>query len=197
MATAAHEREVSHSFRRGQNPQQWFGIKGSVMKKMLGTSLLTASLLISGATAATAEAKPTLGPHGYGSLKLGMSLKQAKATGTIVRKKSVKEGRCTGWDLKKFPTAKDEANVYISSKRGVAAIFAGKKVKTPQGIKIGATYKQVKAAYPRMKKWADGVWTAKVPGNKKAHYTFYFDEFNNKVVAFGILLNKQDCNLAY
>ena len=170
------------------------------MKKMIGASLLTASLLVSGATAAaaaTAEAKPTLGPKGYGSLKLGQTVKQAKATGAIVAKKSVKEGRCTGYDLKKFRTPKDEANVYISSKLGVAAIFAGKGVKTPEGIRIGSTYKQLKKAYPRLKNEVEGVFTAKVKGNKKAHYTFYLNTDTNKVASFGILLNKQDCNLAY
>jgi hypothetical protein len=171
-----------------------------MMKKILGTSLLTVSLLASGAaaaTAASAEAGPTLGPKGYGSLKLGQTVKQARATGAIVRKKAVKEGRCTGWDLKKYRTAKDEANVYISSRLGVAAIFAGKGVKTPQGIRIGSTFKQVKAAYPDLKKEADGLFTAKTPGNKKAHYSISFNTDTNKVAAIGLLLNKQDCNLAY
>ena len=36
-------------------------------KKMIGASLLAASLLAGGATAAHAEAKPTLGPYGYGA----------------------------------------------------------------------------------------------------------------------------------
>lgn len=143
------------------------------------------------------DTKPTLGPYGYGSVKLGMSVEQAKATGAIVRKKSVKEGRCTGWDLKRFPTAKNDANIYISSKRGVALIFAAKGVKTPEGIKIGSTLQQVRTAYPGVKQRVDVIWTAKVPGNKKAHYTFYLNERTGKVNGIGLFLNKQDCNFAY
>lgn len=53
------------------------------MKKMIGATVLAASLLAGGATAAVAQAKPTLGPNGFGPVKLYMSLKQARATGAL------------------------------------------------------------------------------------------------------------------
>ncbi|MFC6900631.1 hypothetical protein ACFQGX_35825 [Nonomuraea dietziae] len=118
---------------------------------MIGASLLAGSLLVSGATAADAQTKPTLGPDGYGAVKLGMTVKQAKTTGDVVKKRPG-HGGCSGWDLKKFPTPKDSVGIYISPNVGLAAIFAAKGMRTPEGIKIGSTVKQVKAAYPRIKR---------------------------------------------
>ncbi|MEV4887811.1 hypothetical protein AB0K48_00270 [Nonomuraea sp. NPDC055795] len=157
---------------------------------MTAASLLAGSLLIAGATAADAQTRPTLGPHGYGSVKLGMTLKQATTTGAVV-KKLPGNGGCSGWDLKSFPTPKDSVGIYISPKVGLAAIFAAKGMKTPEGIRIGSTTKQVKAAYPRVKKDVHGFYVTTVPGNKKAYYTFGLTR--GKVTEYGIALNKQDC----
>ncbi|MEV5409766.1 hypothetical protein AB0K60_13125 [Thermopolyspora sp. NPDC052614] len=160
------------------------------MKTMIGTSLLAASLLVGGATAASAQVKPTLGPYGYGAVKLGMTVKQAKATGALVKKVSG-NGGCSGWDLKKFPTPKGSVGVYISPKFGLAAIFAAKGMKTPEGIRVGSTLKQLKAAYPRIKKDFHDFYTVKVPHNTKASYSFTVEK--GKVTGYGIALNKQDC----
>ncbi|MBP2707503.1 hypothetical protein JOL79_27340 [Microbispora sp. RL4-1S] len=158
---------------------------------MIGTSLLAGSLLVSGATAAAAaQTKPTLGPYGYGAVKLGMTVKQAKATGDVV-KKMPGGGGCSGWDLKKFPTPKNSVGIYISPNVGLAAIFAAKGMKTPEGIKIGSTAHQLKAAYPHIKKDIHGFYVITVPTNKKAYYTFTVS--HSKVTEYGIALKKQDC----
>ncbi|WP_214414155.1 hypothetical protein [Sphaerisporangium fuscum] len=157
---------------------------------MIGTSLLAGALLVSGATMADAQAKPTVGPYGYGAIKLGMAADQAKATGEVV-KKTPGGGGCSGWDLKKSPTSKDSVGIYISPKVGVAAIFAAKGMTTPQGIKIGSTAAQLKAAYPRIKKDFHGYYVITVPGNKKAYYSFGVT--HGKVAEYGIALNTQDC----
>ncbi|MEV4108351.1 hypothetical protein [Nonomuraea sp. NPDC049695] len=161
-----------------------------MMKTMIGASLLAGSLLVSGSTAALAQTKPTLGPYGYGAVKLGMTVKQAKATGGVVQKMPG-GGGCSGWDLKKFPTPKDAVGIYISPRVGLAAIFAVKGMTTPEGITIGSTAKQVKAAYPRIKKDFHGFYVITVPGNKKAYYSFGVTR--GKVTEYGIALNKQDC----
>jgi hypothetical protein len=159
-------------------------------RTLIGASLLAASLVASGATAASAEAKPTLGPYGYGAVKLGMTVKQARATGAIV-KKLPGGGGCSGWDLKRFPTPKNSVGLYISPRLGVAAIFAAKGMKTPRGIRIGSTFRQLKRAYPRIKKTFHGYHVTTVPGNRKAHYSFEVSK--GKVVGYSIALNNQDC----
>ena len=60
--------------------------------------------------------------------------------------------------------------IYISPRVGLAAIFAAKGMKIPQGIKIGSSFKRLKAAYPRIKRDFHGYYTIKVPGSKKARY---------------------------
>jgi hypothetical protein len=143
------------------------------------------------ATLAVTPVPPTLGPNGYGSIKLGMTAGKAKATGAIVKKRSKTEGPCSTWDLKKFPTPKGSAGVYVSPTKGVSVIFAPKGVKTPQGIKIGSTLKQLKAAYPRVQKAADDVYRIKVPSNKKAQYVFVLEK--GKVADLYLALTKQNC----
>ncbi|MER6951368.1 hypothetical protein ABT294_45865 [Nonomuraea sp. NPDC000554] len=157
---------------------------------MIGASLLAGALLVSGATMADAQTKPTLGPYGYGAVKLGMTVEQAMATGEVV-KKTPGDGGCSGWDLKKSPTSKDSTGIYISPKLGVAAIFAAKGMTTPEGIKIGSTTEQLKAAYRHIKKDIHGYYVITVPGNKKAYYSF--GVAHSKVAEYGIALNNQDC----
>ncbi|MGR6919685.1 hypothetical protein ACU635_36100 [[Actinomadura] parvosata] len=161
-----------------------------MMKTMIGASLLAGALMASGATAAAAQTKPALGPYGYGAVKLGMTAKQAKATGGVVSKLPG-GGGCSGWDLKEFPTPKDQIGVYISPRVGVAAIFAAKGMKTPEGIKIGSTLQRLKTAYPKIKKDFHGYYVITVPGNKKAYYTFGVTR--DKITEYGIALKKQDC----
>lgn len=162
-----------------------------MMKTMIGSVLVAGAVLASGATAAFAQSGPTLGPYGYGDVKLGMTAKQAKATGAVVKKSDGGKDGCSGYDLKKFPTGKDAVGVYISPKVGLAAIFAAKGMKTPEGIGFGSTSKQLKAAYPHIKKDAHGYDVVKVPGNKKAYYSFGVS--HGKVTEYGIALNTQDC----
>ncbi len=171
-----------------------------MLKTTIGTSLLAASLLVSGATAATAQADPTLGPYGYGAIKLGMTVKQAKATGLF--KKFVRDSQgCLEGYLKKFPTRKGpyglEYDVYFSSDKKVGSISARKGMTTPEGIKIGSTLRQLKAAYPRMKQHIgnhpyDSYYSINVPANKKAEYTFGVN--NGKVAVYSLNRNRWGCD---
>jgi hypothetical protein len=142
-----------------------------------------------GSTGASAGAAVRLGPYGYGAVKLGMSAKQAQKTGKIVKKLGG-EG-CTGWDLKAHRTPKDRVGLFISKKLGVAAIFAFKGVRTPEGVGIGSTMKQLKRAYPHIETPAGGFPVAKVPGNRKAAY--YFLLSHGKVYEMALTLKNQDC----
>ncbi|MET7333781.1 hypothetical protein [Nonomuraea sp. NPDC005650] len=161
------------------------------MKKLLVAVLAGGALLTAGTPALAQSAATTLGPYGYGKVKLGMSAKQAKATGAVVPKTSGQDGTCSGWDLKALPSGKDSVGLYISKKRGVAVIFAAKGVKTPEGIGLGSTIKQIKKAYPRVKTAASGYPYTAVPGNSKAYYSFLLSK--GKVYEMALGLNTQDC----
>ncbi|MEU4328496.1 hypothetical protein [Nonomuraea dietziae] len=163
------------------------------MKKVL-IAVLAGGALLAPATPALAQAAhPTLGPYGYGKVKLGMSAKKAKATGKVVLKWPAGLGACSGWDHKAHPTKKSQVGLYISKKVGVAVIFAPKGVKTPEGIGIGSTMKQVKKAYPRLRYVMDtGRPYVSVPGNSKAYYEF-FPEKGGIVAGVALGSSTQNC----
>ncbi|GAA3595781.1 hypothetical protein GCM10022419_093840 [Nonomuraea rosea] len=143
------------------------------------------------APTALAAQKATLGPYGYGNLKLGMTATKAKATGRIIHKPVGDSARCTGWDLKESPYGNYRVGMYISKKHGVAMIVAPPGLKTPQGISLGSTRTQLKAAYPQLRRGPGGYPAADVPG-KKAYYLFHVSN-KNKVAGMSLILAKQDC----
>lgn len=155
-------------------------------RSMMVAVLAGVALLL---TSLPAQATTTLGPYGYGKVKLGMTAKQAKATGKVVRKSGASP--CSGWDLKAHPTGPNAYGLYISKNVGVAMIFAPKGVKTPEGIAIGSTKKQLNKAYPRLKQAASGYPYTTVPGNKKAYY--YFLLAHGRIYEMGLALKTQDC----
>ncbi|GAA3230126.1 hypothetical protein [Nonomuraea helvata] len=164
------------------------------MKKVL-VAVLAGGALLTAATPALAQttqaAGTTLGPYGYGKVRLGMTEKQARATGQIVLKMAAEAGSCSGWDLKAHPSGKNAVGLYISKKKGVALISAPKGVKTPEGIGVGSTMTQIKKAYPNVKTPQDGYPSVRVPGNPKAYYAFLVEK--GKVYELSLGLNAQDC----
>ncbi|MEV1240608.1 hypothetical protein ACIBO2_05050 [Nonomuraea sp. NPDC050022] len=164
--------------------------------RRIGRSMLVVALAGGVVTAgvaspALAARKATLGPYGYGNLKLGMNAKEAMRTKRIVRKAVGDSARCTGWDLKENPYGEYRVGVYVSKKRGVSMIVAPPGLKTPQGIGLGSSNAQLKAAYPGLRRGPGGYPTATVPGNKKAFYMFYVS--HNKVADMSLVLATQDC----
>ncbi|GAA4228416.1 hypothetical protein FHR32_007523 [Streptosporangium album] len=156
-----------------------------------GVALAGVAPAANAASAAPAAQKMTIGPFGYGSVKLGMSAARAKATGKIVRKTINAPTTCSAWDLKAQRYGGDRAGLFISRKRGVVTISAPGNVKTPQGIGRGSTPAQLKAAYPNLKQNALYGTFAAVPGNPKASYVFLASK--NMVVGVILILNAQDC----
>ncbi|GAA0464520.1 hypothetical protein Aca07nite_26420 [Actinoplanes capillaceus] len=100
----------------------------------------TSSTPKSSATAAPRQFTPA----GYGALKLGMSGKQALATG-LVRNQSGSGDACSTFEL--IPAKRKGVSVVLSKRMGIVTIPAPAWVPTPEGIRAGSTVKQVQDAY--------------------------------------------------
>jgi hypothetical protein len=196
------------------------------MRKHMSISLLAMSVLMAGLVgcgqggspggqpatpAATIVSQspstaPTLvlGPSGYGALKLGMTRAEAVATGLTTGTEASGKGTCGGQGdglLKGAPAPAGPANtagqLFFSEAWNLVAIYAFPGVKTPEGIGLGSTYEQMRAAYPD---WnpvpaadsaTDGRGGVKVPGNGDAHYRIVVN--GAKVVELSLDANNQDC----
>jgi hypothetical protein len=125
---------------------------------------------------------------GYGALKLGMTLEEARAAGL------------TGltWDSPQSDgTCVANLNVAISKKFGVVRISLPAEAKTYMGIGVGSTFAEVKRAYPDASEYRAG-WSARVGDN--ASYSFiggstadgHFAD-TDKVVRIRLTANDADC----
>jgi len=101
----------------------------------------------SGSSASPDSSRPAadvLGPTGYDQLTIGMSYDDALATGDI-ETAAVDGGR--GLQVVGHP----DAGLCLSRKDGLMAIFLGKGMQTPEGIKLGSTADDLIAAYPDLR----------------------------------------------
>jgi hypothetical protein len=140
----------------------------------------------------TQRVLPVLGPDGLRSLKLGMSLKQALATGLITPKSTLAFHGCTAdYHLRGHASTV----VWFSEKLGLVAINAYDTLGNTEGIHIGSSLTAVRRAYPGVlatqQAVEDSPGHAKVPGNPKANYRI--GVIGNKVDELTLQLNDQDC----
>ena len=105
---------------------------------------------------ATPEQSLVLGPDGVGSLRLGMEHHDLAVTGLAY---SVRGSRHDGWlpgcrvlhyraaELGRIPGATTAGAV--SRHHGLERMYATRRMATPEGIRLGSTIPEVRAAYDR------------------------------------------------
>ncbi|KQY62701.1 MULTISPECIES: hypothetical protein [unclassified Nocardioides] len=168
---------------------------------------LAAAVLIGGAGATAWLASPddhggdkdqvvaaeadVLGPDGYGDLKLGMGLDEAEATGVVDIGGGGPGQTCRTMSLTAHPPARNTTSGYYSEKYGVAAVFAADDMETPEGIGLGSTLDQVRAAYPTVEEAPNG-WYVPVAGQKGTSYYFGVEQ-DGRVGELAVELDSQDC----
>jgi hypothetical protein len=108
------------------------------------------------------------GPDGYGQIKLGMSLADARATGDLEIPPGTTD-TCTV--THSIPRADEGVTALISKRFGVVAILGPNiKASTPEGIRINSTAAEFKRAYPNFRQDLRARLSAPVPGHPKARY---------------------------
>jgi len=148
------------------------------------------------ATAASLGKGLVLGPAGIAKIRLGMTADEANATGNIQYQPV---WPTAGWTNCASLVTTEGAVFHFSRTHGLAGITAPDGVRTPEGIGMGATAAQMRAAYPKVRQLdvgtpgrpvkAAGEYIAPVPGNAPASYRFLFDVKGVRFVS--LVLNDQ------
>jgi hypothetical protein len=155
------------------------------------------------ATPTTGAAKPvaadpaTLGPDGFGTIKLGASPADVRAAGLDVVESIQGDKACPKVANIVRPGEKF-ADILISTRNGVSVIGAAGDMHTPEGVKVGSPLTEVRKAYPRLANSTHdphygGVNTTPVPGNPDAEYRVFM--IDGKVYQLDLLLTANDCNI--
>lgn len=121
---------------------------------------------------------------GYGSIKLGMTRAQLLATGETMPVQKATSG-CT-----KYPMPSGGYAVFSENLGRVAYIEFANEMATSRGIKVGARWKDVRAAYPEASYSPDGLMTAPVV---PPHVYYLFGGTDFFVTQVILLSDRQDC----
>ena len=129
------------------------------------------------ATRTSTTSKPTavLGPNGFGALRLGMTRRQAEATGLVDNVDPKADSGCESTKL--LGGGSTSGTVLFNGAAGIVAITAeGPDIKTPEGIHVGSSGADMRRAYPTWRPLSDpdpdnARGYADAPGsNNKAEY---------------------------
>lgn len=194
------------------------------MSRTARLSLLTLGLALSGCVVPTPAPTPTtpptsastpspspsaplfLGATGYGPLTLGMTKKQARDTGLVTDVAGTKgscgapDGDISDGHLTGAPTPTDAVvgTLFFSENSDtLIAIYAYGTITTPEGIGLGSTVAELKAAYPSTLTLPDendvsndGRGYVELPGGKASYRLSVLD---GKVAELSLDSVDQDC----
>ena len=126
---------------------------------------------------------------GYGPIKLGMTLDEARAAGlTDLTWESTGDDHCVV-----------DETLAISKRYGIVRITLPADAKTSKDIGVGSTFAEVKKAYPNASEYRHDKygysfigWSALL--NDKVEYAFLGEQ---KVVRIKLLARDADCSMAY
>ncbi|MEV1047590.1 hypothetical protein [Streptomyces sp. NPDC049916] len=115
------------------------------------------------------------GPQGYGELKLGMRPSELAEFSQLL-KITAQPGKGAS-ECGTFAGRDDTSKIggYMSPQLGVSSVFAKPGWKTREGIAVGSSTTDVKAAYPKLKE-GPNYSSAEVPQNPSAEYGFLYAE---------------------
>lgn len=138
----------------------------------------------------TTAVPATFGPVGYAGVRLGMTAAQARAAGATFGTAGAAPG-CRGFRLAHSAAAANEYDGWLSAKHGVVLIVSDvASAATPEGMRVGSTPAQVRAAYPDAEHAPD-FWRAAVPGH--AGTSYWWDYAGGEVGALTLVRDDQDC----
>jgi hypothetical protein len=136
----------------------------------------------------------TLGPNGFGKLKLGATEAETKAAGWKIQDDLPGTPACPKTGVLVLPNM--TVTVSISTRYGAAAITALGDMHTPEGIKEGSSLADVKKAYPQLTNPTglpdSGRFETAVPGNPNAKYRITVAQ--GKVASFELIISTHDCD---
>lgn len=141
------------------------------MRNVVIAVVAAAATLAASASAHAAPPSDPFGPFGYRTMRLGMSEKDALATGMVeTYETGLGQSHCDEFPWKGMPAA--VGGISVSPQHGVVLISALPGQLTPEGIGDGSTRAAATAAYPAVHQAANGRMEAVVPGNPHAVYSF-------------------------